>query len=147
MNHVTKCWGWGEWVVYILYLKTDIWWVLDWLAQVFSNAVQHFGKAAKPCWSHLCTIWRTEIKGGVCKNWPPVNLCKTAYLQMLTVTDVSKLAQLMVKLVAALADSASETITIIFRCNVARGKLVSMPRSVDTTVKRHKDIFEVTSNP
>lgn len=66
---------------------------------------------------------------------------------MLTVTDVSKLAQLMVKLVAALADSASETITIIFRCNVARGKLVSMPRSVDTTVKRHKDIFEVTSNP
>lgn len=63
---------------------------------------------------------------------------------MLTVADVSKLAQLTVKLVVTLADS--ETITIIFQCNVAGGKLVSMLRSVDTAVTQHKDIFEITSN-
>lgn len=131
-------------VVYILYLKTYMWLVFDRLTQVFSNTVQHFGKAAKPCWSYLCIIWRKEVKGAVWKNWPPAVLCQTASLQMLIVADVSKLAQLTVKLVVTLADS--ETITIIFQCNVAGGKLVSMLRSVDTAVTQHKDIFEITSN-
>ena len=63
---------------------------------------------------------------------------------MLTVADVSKLAQLTVKLVVTLADS--KTITLIFLCNVARGKLASMLRSVDTAVTQHKDVFEITSN-